>query len=357
MVDEQLIASLGIADEDAVALLKDAYGADVAGGNMDSLFREQIQDLEPGSILDGKVIGSAGDDFVIDVGLKSEGLIPKNEFDDPTAVKPGDIYKILLVAVEGDDGVIQLSKRKADRIINWQRLLETTKMGDVVEGIVTRKIKGGLLVDIGVPAFLPASQVDVRRPGDMGEFIGREIECKIIKIDESRMNIVVSRRKLIETEREHAKKRLLANVKEGDTVRKGRVKNIADFGAFIDLGGIDGLLHITDMSWGRVNHPSEILSIDQEIEVKILNIDHDKEKIALGLKQKEASPWEEIEKRYPVNSRVKGNGGQHHVLRCLREARGRHRGPRPHLRDVLDAADQPPVRTGQGERRSRRCRP
>ncbi len=305
MVDEQLIASLGIADEDAVALLQDAYGAEVADGNMDSLFQEQIADLEKGSILDGKVIGTAGDDFVIDVGLKSEGMVPKTEFDDPSAVKPGDIYKVLLDAIEGDDGVIKLSKRKADRIINWQRLLETTKVGDVVEGMVTRKIKGGLLVDIGVPAFLPASQVDVRRPGDVSDFLGRTVRAEILKIDEERRNIVVSRRSLIEVERDQAKKKLLENVHEGDTV-KGRVKNLADFGAFIDLGGIDGLLHITDMSWGRVNHPSELLRIDQEVEVKILNIDHEKEKIALGLKQLEASPWEEIEQRYPVNSRIKG---------------------------------------------------
>ncbi len=305
MVDEQLIASLGVGDEDAVALLKDAYGAEVADGNMDSLFQEQIADLEKGSILDGKVIGTAGDDFVIDVGLKSEGMVPKTEFDDPSAVKPGDVYKVLLDAIEGDDGVIKLSKRKADRIINWQRLLETTKVGDVVEGAVTRKIKGGLLVDIGVPAFLPASQVDVRRPGDVSDFIGRKVRAEILKIDEERRNIVVSRRSLIEVERDKAKKKLLDNVNEGDTV-KGRVKNLADFGAFIDLGGIDGLLHITDMSWGRVNHPSEMLGIDQEVEVKILNIDHDKEKIALGLKQLEASPWEEIEARYPVNSRIKG---------------------------------------------------
>ena len=305
MVDEQLIASLGVADEDAVALLKDAFGEDVAQGNMDSLFQEAIQDLEAGSILDGKVIGTAGDDFVIDVGLKSEGMVPKMEFDDPASVKPGDVFKVLLVSIEGDDGVIQLSKRKADRILNWQRLLETTKMGDVVEGTVTRKIKGGLLVDIGVPAFLPASQVDIRRPGDVSDFIGRKVRAEILKIDEERRNIVVSRRSLIEVERDKAKKKLLENVEEGKIV-KGRVKNLADFGAFIDLGGIDGLLHITDMSWGRVNHPSEVLSIDQEVEVKILNIDYDKEKIALGLKQLEASPWDEIEERYPMNARVKG---------------------------------------------------
>ena len=305
MVDYNLIKSLDMGDDEATALLQDAYGAQVAEGDMSSLLEGQIEDFQTGSILDGTIVGFAGDNAVIDIGLKSEGLVPKNEWDDPNELKVGLKVKVLLEALEGENGLVQVSKRKADRIINWQRLLETCKEGDEVKGKVIRKIKGGLLVDIGVHAFLPASQVDIRRPHDLGDFVGREIRAEILKIDQARRNIVVSRRKLIETEREHAKKRLLANVKEGDLV-KGRVKNIADFGAFIDLGGIDGLLHITDMSWGRVNHPSDMLGIDQEVEVKILNIDHEKEKIALGLKQKEASPWEEIEQKYPVNSRVKG---------------------------------------------------
>jgi small subunit ribosomal protein S1 len=190
-------------------------------------------------------------------------------------------------------------------MLNWQRLIDTTREGDVVAGKVLKKIKGGLLVDIGVPVFLPASQVDVRRPGEIGDFIGREIRAAVIKIDTERRNIVISRRKLIEEERESAKKRLMENLKEGQIV-SGEVKNIADFGAFVDLGGIDGLLHITDMSWGRINHPSEMLRMGQKIEVKVLNIDREKEKIALGLKQKEISPWEEIEKKYPVGSRVSG---------------------------------------------------
>ena len=167
------------------------------------------------------------------------------------------------------------------------------------------QIKGGLLVDIGVPVFLPASQGDARRPGDIGEYIGRDIRAAVLKIDTERRNIVISRRKLIEEERESAKKRLMENLKEGMVVT-GTVKNIADFGAFVDLGGIDGLLHITDMSWGRVNHPSDVLRIDQKVTVKVLNIDRDKEKIALGMKQLEVSPWEEIEKKYPVGSRVAG---------------------------------------------------
>ncbi|MGD9692816.1 MAG: 30S ribosomal protein S1 [Phycisphaerales bacterium] len=303
MIDETLLASLGASDAEIDALFKDAYGKGFTD-QLETLMDSSVKDFTPGAILDAEVIGFAGDDVLVDVGLKSEGIIQREEFEGAT-VKVGDKVKVLLERIEGESGLVEISKRKADRIINWQRLIETTKEGDVVEGKVTRKIKGGLLVDIGVPAFLPASQVDIRRPGDIGEFIGRDIRAEILKIDQDRRNIVVSRRKLIETERETAKKRLLSSIKEGDIVN-GVVKNIADFGAFVDLGGIDGLLHITDMSWGRVNHPSDIVRIDQKIEVKVLNIDFDREKIALGLKQKEASPWEEIEKKYPVGCKVKG---------------------------------------------------
>ncbi len=305
MIDETLIASLGISDTEAQNLLTQAFGTAVADGDMGGLLGKIGEELERDTILMGKIVGFAGDDIVIDVGLKSEGLIPKEEFEDPASLQMGQEIRVLLENLEGESGLIQLSKRKADRILNWQRIVETTREGDVVQGKVIRKIKGGLLVDIGVQVFLPASQVDIRRPSDIGEYIGRDIRAEVLKIDEQRRNIVISRRKLIETEREQAKKRLLSTLKEGQIVT-GEVKNIADFGAFIDLGGIDGLLHITDMSWGRINHPSELLRIGQRLEVKVLNIDLEKEKIALGLKQKEASPWEEIEKKYPVNSRVHG---------------------------------------------------
>ncbi len=208
---------------------------------------------------------------------------------------------VLLEDVEGDTGLVKISKRKADRIINWETIMKSKKEGNPVSGKVTKKIKGGLLVDIGVPVFLPASQVDIRRPGEISDWIGRTIDAVILKIDEERRNIVISRRKMIEQQREELKRKTLDGLSVGE-VRKGIVKNIADFGAFIDLGGIDGLLHITDMSWGRINHPSEVLKIDQEIEIKVLSIDKEKEKIALGLKQKEASPWENIGERYPVGS-------------------------------------------------------
>ncbi len=310
MVDENLIASLGLADAETDALMRDAFGHGGSGGGSDDpmaalIESDSIKEFEADTILVGRIIGMAGDDVVIDVGLKSEGLIPKEEFDDFDSLRPGMEVQVLLEEIEGEGGLIQLSKRKADRVINWKRIIETTHEGDIVQGKVLRKIKGGLLVDIGVPVFLPASQVDVRRPGDIGDFVGREIRAEVLKIDLERRNIVISRRKLIEHERETAKKRILETLREGDIVQ-GTVKNIADFGAFVDLGGIDGLLHITDMSWGRINHPSEMLKIDQKIEVKVLNVDRDKEKVALGLKQREASPWEAIEQKYAVNSRVKG---------------------------------------------------
>src|ERR1700749_4397544 len=207
--------------------------------------------------------------------------------------------------MEDETGEIVLSRKKAHRMRAWEMVISKYHEGDVVKGLVTRKIKGGLLVDIGVNVFLPASQVDIRRPHDIGEYIGKEIKCLVLKIDEARRNIVVSRRSLIEAERAQKKSELLKQLEVGQ-LRKGVVKNIADFGAFVDLGGIDGLLHITDMSWGRINHPSEMVKIDDQIEVMILHIDYEKEKIPLGLKQKSASPWEHVPGKYPVNTVVKG---------------------------------------------------
>ncbi len=306
MIDETLIASLGIADDETMALLGEAFGQKAdAEDRMDNILADQQTDLQPGKLIKGTVIGFAGEDVVVEVGLKSEGLIPREEFSSMADLKIGDEVTVLFESLEGDEGLIELSKRKADRQISWQRIVDTTKEEDEVEGTVMRKIKGGLLVDIGVPVFLPASQVDIRRPHNLDEFIGRKIRAEILKIDTERRNIVISRRKLVEKERSDAKQRLMSTLSEGQIVT-GTVKNIADFGAFVDLGGIDGLLHITDMSWGRINHPSELLRIDDKVEVKVLNIDHEKEKIALGLKQTECSPWEEIEAKYPVDSRIRG---------------------------------------------------
>jgi len=304
-VNQNLINALDI-DESAISNeLAAAFGGETDPCRISAAMQQTIESYQPGSILKGKIISVIGNEVVVDVGLKSEGILPLNEWDDPSSVDIGDEVEVLLEAVESETGVVVISKRKADRILNWQRIVQTCKEGDIVKGRVMRKIKGGLLVDIGVPVFLPASQVDIRRPGDIGEFINREIEAKVLKIDTERRNIVISRRRLIEEQRIAAKEKLLNEIEPGQ-IRKGIVKNLADFGAFVDLGGIDGLLHITDMSWDRINHPSEMLKIDQEIEVKILNVDRQKEKIALGLKQKAENPWDRVEEKYPVGARVKG---------------------------------------------------
>ncbi|MGB0715033.1 MAG: 30S ribosomal protein S1 [Phycisphaerae bacterium] len=272
---------------------------------LENLMGTDEDEFRSGSILKGRVVGRAGGDVVIDVGLKSEGLVPSSEWDEISSVDIGDEVQVWLESVESDTGHIMLSKRKADRVINWHKIIDTKNEGDEVEGRVMRKIKGGLLVDIGYPVFLPASQVDIRRPSDIGSFIGKDLRARILKIDTERRNIVISRRKLIDEERAAAKETLMNEIEVGQ-IRKGTVKNIAEFGAFVDLGGIDGLLHITDMSWDRVGHPSELLRIDDEIEIKVLNIDREKEKIALGLKQLKSNPWDEVQARYPVGGRLQG---------------------------------------------------
>ncbi|MCO6435565.1 MAG: 30S ribosomal protein S1 [Phycisphaerae bacterium] len=305
MVDYNLISELDEQGEGLDAELEALFAGHREESHVTAILDRREEEFSPGSILTGKIVGRAGDDVVVDVGLKSEGLIPSNEWEDNEEPRVGEEVKVWLETVESDSGHIVLSKRKADRIINWQRIADSKNEGDIVDGRVVRKIKGGLLVDIGYLAFLPASQVDIRRPGDIGEYIGREVRAKILKIDTERRNIVISRRKLIDEERAAAKEKLMSTLEVGQ-VRTGTVKNIADFGAFVDLGGIDGLLHITDMSWDRVGHPSEVLKIDQEVEIKVLNVDREKEKIALGLKQLKPNPWDEVENRYPAGTKLSG---------------------------------------------------
>ena len=302
MVDYNLIKNLDVSDSDLEAQLSQALG-DFNQDTLGNAIKDTAEHV-PGTILTGRVVDIIGNDVVVEVGLKSEGSIDLDEFNGEIPA-PGDEVEVYLEELESETGLVELSKRKADRIRGWEKILKNNNEGDVVTGMITRKIKGGLLMDIGVPAFLPASQVDIRRPGDIGEYIGKEIEAKILKIDKERRNIVVSRRKMIEEKRNKAKDALMSEIEEGQ-LRKGIVKNIADFGAFVDLGGIDGLLHITDMSWGRINHPSEMLKIDQEVECIVLSIDREKEKIALGLKQKTQSPWEDVKNRYPIGGKISG---------------------------------------------------
>jgi len=303
MVDKNLISRLGLTTEELEKQVNEIF-TDEHDQLLGEVLEKNVEALVPGKIVKGRIITQIGNDVIVELGLKSEGIVDASEFDDPSEIQPGKEIEVLLEEVDAE-GAILLSKRKADRIRGWEHVITHYKEGDVIKGIVTRRIKGGLLVDIGVPVFLPASQVDIRKPGDISRFIGQEIECKILKIDTENHNIVVSRRKIIEENRQANKEKLLSEIQVGQ-LRKGVVKNIADFGVFIDLGGLDGLLHISDMSWGRISHPSEMVQMDQEIECVVIGVDHQTEKVSLGLKQKTPSPWETVEQRYPVGSRAKG---------------------------------------------------
>src|SRR5213593_2991756 len=258
-----------------------------------------------GSIVKGTVIEVRPKEVLVDIGYKSEGVIPDNEFADIKAVKVGDQVDVLIEKLEDKEGMVVLSKEKAEFKKNWERILTICNEGGTIAGKVKGVVKGGLIVHIGVEAFLPASQIDITTPKNLQQYVGNNYDFKVVKINQERQNIVLSRRELIEQERTERRQRLLSEMMPGD-IRKGTVKNITDFGAFIDLNGIDGLLHITDMSWGRIGHPSEILKVGQEIDVVVLDINREKERVSLGLKQKLANPWDSIESKYPVGARVKG---------------------------------------------------
>jgi len=304
MAHKRLLKKFDLEEESIDLAINEAL-AGASEEDLSKLYEESIKNFTPDSIIKGKVVRVLNNEVLVDIGYKSEGVVPIMEFGDSDTLQVGDQLEVLLETIEDESGLMILSKRKADRIRGWEKVIGTYKEGDTVTGKAIRKIKGGLLVDIGVPVFLPASQVSIRRSKDIAEYIDKELECKIIKIDEARMNIVVSRRRLVEERRAQQREKILAELEDGQ-IRSGVVKNIADFGAFVDLGGIDGLLHITDMSWGRVNHPSEMLKIDQEIEVMVLKFDKEKGRIALGLKQKSQSPWITVHEKYPVGKKVEG---------------------------------------------------
>jgi len=304
MVDKNIVSKLGLSREEIEKQISEMF-TEKDSEHLEEVLRSRVDARLPGTIVKGRIVSRIGNDVIVEVGLKSEGAVDVSEFDSPDEIEVGKEIEVLLEDMDSGEGLIVLSKRKADRIRGWETVIATKKEGDVVTGKVIRRIKGGLLVDIGVPVFLPASQVDIRRPGDISRFIGKEVECKIVKIDVEGRNIVISRRRLIEEERQSSKEKILAEIEVGQ-LRKGVVKNIADFGVFVDLGGVDGLLHISDLSWGRISHPSEVVKLDEEIECVVIGVDKEAEKISLGLKQKTASPWENIEERYPVGSRVKG---------------------------------------------------
>jgi len=258
-----------------------------------------------GNIVKGTIIEVRPKEVLVDIGYKSEGVISASEFEDIKVVKVGDEIDVLIEKLEDREGMVVLSKEKAEFKKNWERILTICNEGGTISGKVKAIVKGGLLVNIGVEAFLPASQIDVTIPKNLAQYVGNNYDFKVVKINQERQNIVLSRRELIEQERLERRQKLLAEMTPGD-IRKGTVKNITDFGAFIDLNGIDGLLHITDMSWGRIGHPSELLKVGQDIDVVVLDINREKERVSLGLKQKLANPWDTIEQKYPVGAKVKG---------------------------------------------------
>ena len=270
-----------------------------------ALKQSSKQVVAQNQIVKGTVIEVRAKEVLVDIGYKSEGIIPLNEFLEPGTIVVGQEIDVLIEKLENKEGTVVLSHEKAEFKKNWDRILTICNEGGRVMGKVTAVVKGGLIVNVGVEAFLPSSQLDVITPKNLQTFVGNTYEFKVVKINQERQNIVLSRRELIEAERGDKRAKLLAEMVPGD-IRKGIVKNITDFGAFIDLNGLDGLLHITDMSWGRLGHPSEILKVGQELDVVVLDVNKEKERVSLGLKQKLANPWDQIETKFPIGTKVKG---------------------------------------------------
>jgi len=274
---------------------------------MELMYAETFKQLEEGSIVEGSVVAVQAEGVVVDIGYKSEGIVPREEFspEELATMKVGDRFLVYLEEREDSEGNMVLSKEKADRMKIWGDLERIFEKGEVIEGKVLNKIKGGMMVDIGIKAFLPGSQIDLRPVRDLDSLVGKTFQMKIIKMNHRRSNVVVSRRVVLEETRDRRKQQAMATLQEGQII-DGQVKNITDYGAFIDLGGIDGLLHITDMSWGRVAHPSEMFMVGDRVKVMILKYDRETGRISLGVKQLKPDPWLHVEERYPVGSRVRG---------------------------------------------------
>lgn len=295
--------------EDEKVLSGGGFGS-TKSADFDKLFSDSVreQDFKVGDVVTGSVVEVQSDYVLVDINYKSEGLIDINEFrvvDGVRDVKVGDKIEVLIDRIENENGMIVLSKDKADMLRAWTDITKAAENEEVIEGTVIAKVKGGLQVDIGVKAFLPGSQIDLRPVRNMDIFLGKKYKFKVIKFNKKRGNIVLSRRALLEEERENLKTQTIDQMREGSIVA-GLVKNITDYGAFIDLGGMDGLLHITDMSWGRIKHPSEVINVGDEIQVKVLKYDQEKQRVSLGLKQLQGDPWGSVAASYPVGKKVKG---------------------------------------------------
>ena len=292
--------------EEALAALDESEYSEAEFNEMMELYEETLETIKQGEIVVGTVRSIHDGIVVVDIGFKSEGAIPLSEFGDPPAIEEGDEIEVFLESIEDQEGQVVLSKTKADFMRVWDRIKDAYDSDQIVEGRLMRRIKGGIVVDLfGVDAFLPGSQIDIKQVKNFDQFLGNVYPFRIIKLNKNRRNIVISRRVVLEEERSRLRKQILATLEVGQ-VRQGSVKNITDFGAFIDLGGLDGLLHITDIAWGRVGHPSEVLSIGEEVEVKVLNYDEKRERISLGMKQLQDHPWKDVEEKYPVDNKVIG---------------------------------------------------
>jgi small subunit ribosomal protein S1 len=272
---------------------------------LQELIANSVKNYREGSIVKGHILEIRPREFLVDIGYKSEGVIPASEFDEPETVELGDEVEVLLERLENDEGMVVLSKEKAAQRQNWEKIVAVFKGDGLIKGKVRSAVKGGLTVNVGVEAFLPASQIDIVPPKDLQQFVGNVYDFKIVKINEDRKNVVLSRREIIEQERSEKRQAFLGGVTIGDKIT-GTVKNITDFGAFIDLDGIDGLLHVTDMSWARLNHPAELIKVGQQLTVQVLDINKEKERVSLGLKQMQSNPWDKIEERFPVGQKVSG---------------------------------------------------
>ena len=272
---------------------------------LQELIAASVKNYREGSIVKGHILEIRNREFLVDIGYKSEGVIPASEFENPSEVEVGDEIEVLLERLENDEGMVVLSKEKAAARQNWEKIVQVFKGSGLIKGKVKAVVKGGLMVNVGVEAFLPASQIDIIPPKDLQQFVNNTYDFKIVKINDDRKNVVLSRREIIEQERSEKRQEFLSKVNIGDKVT-GAVKNITDFGAFIDLDGIDGLLHVTDMSWARLTHPGELLKVGQQVEVQVLDINKEKERVSLGIKQMQSNPWDKIEDRFPVGQKIKG---------------------------------------------------
>ena len=316
----------------------------------------RFRPIEEGEVVTGHVVRIDKDEVLVDIGYKSEGVIPANELSIRKAVDPGEEVHLgeevdaIVLTKEDQDGRLIMSKKRARFEKAWRRIEAAAESGEPVEGTVIEVVKGGLIIDLGVRGFLPASLVDIRRVPNLDEYMGTKIETKVIELNRSRNNVVLSRRAVLEEERKEVRQQILDRLQPGLVV-EGQISNIVDFGAFVDLDGIDGLIHISELSWSHVNHPSEILSIGDTVRVKVLDIDRDRQRISLGLKQTQEDPWQRIVDTYNVGDELAWQGHQGRHLRRLRRDPRRRRGARPHLR-----ARSPPRREPPRDRPSRATR-